>query len=356
MAVVMGNQPLDFEPGANWDVISDALGRTVEANLPLPTTLRALAADLDDRRTASALKRIAARIERGESLDAIFSKEKSTKSRPVGQLLHAASLTPQPSETLNRFVTIMEDYTSNLRNLRTALSYPFLCLTLALFGAFVISAGWLLPNARDIVAMEEELSLTQPVRLRIELMWAGNLVSLLIGIHVWGIGLLIILGPVRMSRFSLTYQLPMLGRYYAYLNLSLFAKVMAHLTQSGVELSKALEAVAGLVSYPRLRRALKEAAAKAAESATFDEIVRTDQRFPATLRTFVTQSGSKLSLSDRFLAAADFFEDRARALWHAAPVLLMVFAILGLIMLWMTYAIPLMMWIYWIQLLSGLAG
>jgi len=123
-----------------------------------------------------------------------------------------------------------------------------------------------------------------------------------------------------------------------------------------VELSKALEAVAGLVSYPRLRRALKEAAAKAAESATVDEIVRTDQRFPATLRTFVTQSGSKLSLSDRFLAAADFFEDRARALWHAAPVLLMVFAILGLIMLWMTYAIPLMMWIYWIQLLSGLAG
>ncbi len=159
-----------------------------------------------------------------------------------------------------------------------------------------------------------------------------------------------------MSRWSLTYQLPILGRYYAYLNIGLFARMMEHLTQSGVEMSKALEAVGGLVSWPRLRRALKEAAAKAAKSTTFDEIVRNDRRFPATLRTFLTQSGNRLSLSARFAAAADFFEDRARSLWHAAPALLLLFAILGLILLWMTYAVPLMMWIYWIRLLSGLAG
>jgi len=348
----MSEQPSAFDRAANWDEVSEAVSRTIEANLPLPATLRALAADLADKKAASLLKRIAARIERGESVESVFSQLGSGRSR-VAYLLRAASLTSQPAAMLNRFVGMTEDYIQGLRNIRTALSYPLLCLTVAIFGALVLTIGWLLPGSRDFVQIQQEFQTNSAIDFRLRLMVVGNLVSILIGLVVWVIGLLIVLGPVRMSRWSLTYRLPILGRYYGYLNLVLFARLMEQLTQSGVSMSKALTTVAMLIPWPRLRRAASDAATKTGESSEFEDIVRNDRRFPATLRTFLTHPGNRLAIASRFAAAADYYESQARSLWNALPLVLIVFVILGLLLVWVSYAVPVMIWISWIRLLAG---
>ena len=349
----MSEQPSAFNRAANWDQVSEAVSRTIEASLPLPATLRALAADLTDRKAASLLKRIAARIERGESVESVFSRLGSGRSR-VAYLLRAASLTSQPAEMLNRFIGLTEDYIQGLRNIRTALAYPLLCLTVAIFGAVVFTVGWLLPGTQDFISMNREFEVNSTIDGRLRLMLAGNLVSILVGLVVWGVGLLIALGPVRLSRWSLTYRLPILGRYYSYLNLVMFARLMEQLTQSGASMSKALGTVAMLIFWPRLRRAVNDAAAKTAESSAFEDVVQNDRRFPATLRTFLTHPGNKLVISSRFAAAADYYENQARSLWNALPLVLIGFVVWGLLLVWVSYAVPVMMWISWIRVLSGL--
>jgi len=350
----MADHPSDFDRGGSWDVVSDAISRTMDAKLPLPATLRALAADLNDRRSASLLKRIAARIERGESLESILSQFESRKTM-MGRLLHATSLTSQPAEMISRFVGLINDYIQSLRNIRVVLAYPLICLMLVVFGAVVLTAGWLVPATRDADAVAREFDAGGINAAMFQLLLAGDLISIALGFLIWAIGLLIVLGPIRISRWSLVYQLPIIGRYYGSLNLALFARLMEHLTQAGVGTSQALEAAAMLVSWPRLRRAVNEAAERTSQSSTLEEAVADDQRFPATLRAFLTHPGNKLTLSARFATAGDFFEQQARSHCYAMPFLLLPFVIFGLLLVWGCYAIPIIMWISWIRVLSGIS-
>lgn len=344
----MANHPSGVDRGGGWDVVADAISRTMDARLPLPATLRALAADLNDKRSASLLKKIAARIDRGESLEAAFSQFGSRKTM-MGRLLHAASLTPQPAEMMSRFVGLIDDYMQSLRNIRVVLAYPLICLTLVIFGAIVLTISWFFPMTREAVSVANEFEVESN-----QLLLAGNLISVVLGLLIWAIGSLIVLGPISISRWALVYQLPIVGRYYGSLNLALFARLMEHLTQAGVGISQALAVAARLVSWPRLRRALNEAAEQTSQSSTLEEVVANDHRFPATLRAFLNHSGNKLTLSARFAAAGDFFEQQARSRCYAMPFLLLPLVIFGLLLVWLCYAVPIMLWISWLRLLSGI--
>lgn len=347
----MADHASGIDRGGSWDVVSDAISGTMDAKLPLPATLRALAADLSDRRSAALLRRIAARIERGDSLESAFTQFQSRKTI-MGRLLHAASLTSQPAEMMSRFVCLIDDYIQSLRNIRVVLIYPFICLTLVLFGALVLTFGWLVPVTKDVGVIASEFRVDVGNRVGFQLLLAGDLASIALGLLVWVIGLLLVFSPIGMSRWSFVYHLPILGRYYAVLNLAMLARVMEHLTRAEVGMSKALEAVAMLVSWPRLRRAVAKAAERASESSTLEEVVANDRRFPATLRAFLAQPGNKLTLSARFAAAGDFFEQQARCHGNTMPLFLLAFTIFGLLLVWLSYAIPVMLWISWIRLLS----
>lgn len=348
----MADDLSNTDQGGNWDVVSAAIGRTMEARLPLPATLRALAADLADRRSAALLKRIAARIERGETLESTFS-HLSPRKTLTARLLHAASLTPQPAEMMSRFVGLLDNYIHALRNLRVFIAYPLICLTLALFGAFVLTISWLIPATDVFADIVSEFGFESSGVVRFQLLVAGELASLLVGLCIWVVGFVVVLCPVRASRYSLIYYLPILGRYYGYLNLVMAARFMELLTRAEVGISKSLAAAAMLVHWPTLRRALNDAAQRTSESSTLEEVVANDRRFPATLRTFLTQSGNKLSLSSRFAAAGDFFEEQAHHLGNAMRLLLFPFIIFGLLLVWVCYAIPVLSYISWIRLLTG---
>lgn len=348
----MADDLSDAGRGGNWDVVSEAIGRTMEAKLPLPATLRALATDLADRKSAALLKRIAARIERGESLESIFSPSQSRKPL-MTRLLYAVSLTSQPAEMMSRFVGLLDNYIHALRNMRVFIAYPLICLTLSLFGVFVLMISWLIPATSVVADIVSEFAFDSSGLVGFQLLVAGVLVSFLVGLCIWVVGFVVVLCPVRASRYSLIYYLPILGRYYGYLNLAMAARLMELLTQAEVGISKSLAAAAMLVHWPKLRRVLNDAAQRTSESSSLEEVVANDHRFPATLRTFLTQSGNKLSLSSRFAAAGDFFEQQADHLGHAMRLLLFPFIIFGLLLVWVCYAIPVLSYISWIRLLTG---
>jgi type II secretory pathway component PulF len=146
--------------GSESDQIGAQVVALAAAEVPLGPALRAAAQETPSRRVASALERVAAALERGESLEEALAKHAGRLPPHMATLLVSGEQTGRMREALLDIVEHDEETLETLRTVYAALAYPLLLLGLA-YACFVFIELYLVRNMLDLYR-DFELELPGP--------------------------------------------------------------------------------------------------------------------------------------------------------------------------------------------------
>lgn len=326
-------------PGhVQWERLVDAITQSVQRGLPLPGALEALAEQSPDRRTAKFFREVAARVSRGESLEDVLRGLSAKQSEELRAILGAAATTPQPAKTLAELLRLQRQYKESLRDLRSALAYPALC------GAVATASYVMLPGHLkalwgiiwEIFVTEGELISEAARTAPREHFAQWFLWTFLAGLVAVGIGILsltllrVVAGPVWLARSKWIYRVPILGRFYKAAATGHFCALLRCLVEKGVTLPEALEAVANLIPWPRLRAAIQAAVPDVRSGQALPEVLKNYHWLPATLVTFLGEREGDIPLGERLKATGDLFLQQTRSNRASLETMLVCLMILGL--------------------------
>lgn len=351
----MGGETEALPRDIDWAALTAALGGTMQSQLPLPGVIHAMAEDVSDPATARTMRFIADGLEKGESLESVLATLAQGKPTRLGHIIQAAALTGKPLQTWQTLLHWTDEYRQRLRDLRVNLGYPLLCFGIAIIVAVLLTFGWQVPMVADLSNVEQEFLLdADSASYYLPLVVRGTVVLLFVAAVAFLVSLAIFLFPEGVGRCSFVYSLPIFGRYYRFCNLTLLSRVAGHLLDCGVPSSQAFRTAAGLVPWPRLRRAIEKVAQQTGQSSTPVEAMQGRPEIPAVFKALVVYASDSVPLASRFEAAGDVFESRLGAMQEFVPsIYIAVFVALAFLLILASFVVPLIRIIMLIQRLSG---
>lgn len=309
------------------EVVAQVVAEAVAAELPLPGALLAAAEDATSPAAASALRRLAAEVRRGRSLDEIQQDRGLRLPRYLAALLQSAG--DSPLTALTEWLDCQEAVRRNWRSIVAAVAYPALVLALAL----VVLVALDLLVVGPMLAMYADFELQLP-----------QLTQMLVWCHERGIpiaiggtaALLVILaayrtlgGAARWRR--LMESLPLVGMLWHWTSVMELSRLLAVLLQRQVPLPDALETAADGLHSAHLREVSLRLAAGVRAGIPLADVLDSTYRMPATLTPIVRWGERTGRLAEAFGVAGDMFEARSsqRASLLAAALPPMVFLFLA---------------------------
>jgi general secretion pathway protein F len=280
-----------------------------KAGLPLPAGLRALAEELPGRRLRSTLCAMAARMERGESIEAILGSVTESLPLHLHGLLVAGLRTGRLPELMEEYAQVEQERRYLRQRLRANFAYlTFLSIAVTVF-AFYIQEFFL----KEAGFLIDEHS--------------GRLLGIfsitawkMFGQVAWfsaGLSLFLLLMPLSLSNFRglarltpLTDNLPFLGPLLRDLRMASFSRVMALLLDNGTPLHDAIR-MAGAAGDRRLARDCRMVAAELERGRPLTESLAENRRFPRNWIPLVQWGLQTQSLPQAFRMAAQLHDGRA---------------------------------------------
>jgi general secretion pathway protein F len=227
---------------------AELAGRVAEltnAGLPLAPGLWAAAAELRKRRLAAAFERIAAAIERGQSLEQALAAERGALPRHLQALVTAGAHTGKLGQVLEDFVHFRQQTDDVYRSVWLAVAYPaflvFLLAAVALF--FAVS---IVPTLASITETHHA-GIPSFVRAGVQVCeWISQHVA---GLQMGVAAVIFMVGSAALLigpkwRRQLLNQLPLFGPLWRFSALSEFAQLLRLLLTNGVPLPDALRLAA----------------------------------------------------------------------------------------------------------------
>lgn len=125
------NPPSESLSAQEAEILVAQIARTSSAGVPLATGLKAAALEVDSRRLARVLNRLAESVVRGASLAQALDKQGQSLPPHLAGLLTAAESTGRIGNVFSQWVDCRQATQQQWRNLRSALAYPLLTVVLA---------------------------------------------------------------------------------------------------------------------------------------------------------------------------------------------------------------------------------
>jgi type II secretory pathway component PulF len=249
-------------------------GRIAElagAGLPLAPGLRAAAAELPDGRLAAAMKRAAAALEQGQSLEQVLSAERGNLPADLGALVAAGVRTGDLGRVLAEYVRLRRTLDDVHRKVWLALAYPGLLIIGAaalcfFFFVFVIPAmaatvktiTWNLgdpssPPPRSVLETSVEAS-----------QWVSQYAAGLVVVAAAAVATTVLAALVagRRRRQSVMKRLPLFGALWRHSGLIEATQLLRMLLEYDVPLPEALRLTADGIRDADIAAAVRQVAAR----------------------------------------------------------------------------------------------
>ncbi len=259
------------------------LGTLLRSGVTLPESLAALVEQTESQRFAGILSDIRERVNEGRSLaDAMAAHPRIFPPLYVNMIRAG-----EASGALERVLDRLADFLDRQQELRgkvaSAMMYP---IVLAVLGAGIVTI-LMIQLVPKITSMFEEMSAELPWNTRL-LIFVSNtlrdywfLVALTIGVGVFAFRRWkrTEAGRERFDRFVLS--LPVVGDMARKIAVTRFARTLATLLQSGVQLLAALEIVEHLLGNEQLAKAVRTARDDIREGEGIAPALRRTGQFPS---------------------------------------------------------------------------
>lgn len=296
--------------------LNEELAAIVRAGVPLPEELERFGRDVGGP-AAGVARELAERLQAGESLPDALDRL-SVRLPPAYRALVRAGYQRGHLASALESVARCELLKREFRQRTVSMCwYPALLLT-ATFGVALFTLFSLLPayaELRDTLSQMQSATMAGRAfaatvglleRMAALLPWWGWLPVTLVGIVI-----VASVEPID-RRVGLSRLIPGMRRFMASLDAALLCEHLAGMLQAAAPLDVALETASYVVTDRRLRRACREAAARAGRGMGLNETFETALGWPQAVAWRAAQCRSQQQLVRVFQRMAEFYRQRAR--------------------------------------------
>ncbi len=317
------------------------------SELPLSAGLRAAAEEVPQHRVAMAMRRMAADLDRGLSLDAALGQAGRNVPNHLRGLILAGLRTGRVAHVLEELVAMDQDRVDLRRRIVTALTYPTFLFSL-LVVAFILANVFIVAPFAQIF---DEFGVDLPTMTQMaisSMAWfdRSGLWTLIIAICiVLPAFVLLIVVPKPPDVQRACYRLPAIGPLWRWQSLVDFSRLMHLLLDRQVPMSEALRLTADGLRWSDLAAVSRACARDVDKGMGLIESMAQYPEFPASLQPVIASGVQAERPAEAFAAAADMYRSRAGVdvgLWEAIlPPVIIVFVAVGVGFLVLAMFLPL---------------
>ncbi|MFT5719909.1 MAG: general secretion pathway protein F [Motiliproteus sp.] len=281
------------------------LSTLVESSIPLEESLHAITRQTDNKRLRSTVLAIRTRILEGHTLaDALAQYPRS-----FSDLYRAMVAAGEHSGSLGQVLMRLAEYSESQQQVRSkiqvALIYPAALTTVAT-GVIMLLMTYVVPK---VVAQFEHMDQTLPQLTRIVIALSDGLQAY--GLHLLGLGIALVvlirwlLGKPaqRLAWHRLQLRLPLIRRFILTQQSLQFARTLAILVGSGLDLMQSLKVATAPVTNLFLKQAVIDATERVREGSSLAQALEQSGSFPPML-VYMIASGEQSGQLEQMLARA----------------------------------------------------
>ncbi|MCX7428372.1 MAG: type II secretion system F family protein [Planctomycetia bacterium] len=327
------------EPAAGRDRLNlvqsvevvDEISRLAGAELPLGPGLRALAAELGHGRVARAVRRIAAALDAGATIEDALDAEGTRFPPHVRGLILAGARSGRLGEVLEDFVDLERHRIELRRRIRLILAYP--ALLMAIMVALCVLLGlFVIPPFESIF---RDFDTDLPPITQFVLWLFGTPMWYLLGGHLLLFASLYTLwalpGPVWVKQ--LCNMAPVVGPLRRWSRLVRFSRLMAILLREEIPLPAALRLTATAMHDANLALGCRRAASDVEAGRPLSESLAVQWQFPDSMIPMIAWGQRNGTLAEAFRAVGEMFEGRAQVQTGMLDILILPFTLMLFVLL-----------------------
>lgn len=289
------------------------LSAMLGAGLAVVPALEMLRDQAESKSLKNLLSEIVNDVNAGIPISTSLAKYPETFDSIYINLIKAGESSGSLDGFLKKICSNMEKRIKIVKQLKSALTYPVILLTVAVlvigvmltfvvpvFAEMYAGSGATLPAPTQII-----MSISTFIRSFAFLL----IIIILVSVYVffkWRMG-------TNINFKSLVHKnllkLPVFGELISNSTIARFSNVLSNLVSSGVSLLEALEIAKESISNEYIKEGVEILKRNIFSGKSFEEVLKNDPRFPATFKSFVSVGERTGKLNDMLLSISTFYED-----------------------------------------------
>lgn len=296
-------------------VFARQMATLVDAGIPIISGLDAVADQLENRTLRETVVKVRDAIEGGTNFTAAIAKQSAVFSPLFVSMIKAGEASGHLAQVFDRLATYMEKSASLQRKVRSACIYPIIVISMALVVTSMLMLK-VIPAFKEIFStLGADLPL--PTRILIALSDFGQQAFLpLIGLLVFGVFLFrkALKTPKGRYRFDqLMLKLGIVGPIVRKVAIAKFARTLATLVSSGVQILGALEIVSDSAGNKVVSEAILKVRSSIKEGENIAGPLAASGVFPPMVVRMIAVGEQTGRLDDMLVKVADFYEEQVDA-------------------------------------------
>lgn len=291
------------------------LATLVKARIPLDEALSALIDQSEETRLKGVLSQVKNSVNEGKSLAAACRAFPKVFSNIFIAMIQVGEASGNLDLVLNRLADFAEDQQGLRNKVVGAMAYPIFMMV-AGFGIIIFLFAFAVPKITEVFAGSKmALPMLTVVMIGISEFMAKNwlvVVSATVGaffLFKWYTST--VAGRVWWDGFSL--KIPGLGKLKRMVAVSRFARTLATLVGSGVQVLDAIDIVKDVVDNAVIRQALIESRTSISEGKTIAAPLRASGQFPPILTHMIAVGEKTGELEDMLNVVSDSYDSQVEA-------------------------------------------
>ena len=322
-------------PARTLAVFTRQLAVMVDAGLPLVPCLEMLAREEPNRALSAAVNDVRRGVERGAALAAAMARHPNAFDRLYTSMVAAGEASGTLDAILKRLATFIEKQARLASQVRSALVYPAVVLTIAI----VVVALILWQVVPTFTSLYNGLNAALPWPTRV-VIWVSRrlfIIGPFIALSAWaGVSVLLRYRQTSEGRMlidRLFLRLPLVGGALRKVIVARFCRTLGTLLGSGVSILNGLEITGRAANNAVIERAIATVRARIERGHTVSQPLSATGEFPPMVAQMVAVGERTGTLDGMLTRAAEFYEDEvdveiAGLLTMLEPVLI---AVLGVV-------------------------
>lgn len=294
---------------AEGQIVAAEVAHSIGSGMPLDAALRAAASEASPRRVATALNRLAERIERGEPAESALAASDLRFPPPLRAILSVAARNGRLAEALAQWSTEQQQLDDLRLETRGAVAYPIVVLLLSVVTILVVA----MVLGGNYVSIYQEFGIKVPWMARSAMRIASAGPWLLASLFVFlalGFVTRLALGDDRWN--ALLSGIPLVGPVWHWTALARWSRWLALLVDSRLPLDESLQLAATTAGDSRLNVASHELAACVARGEPLSRAMADKAVWPATAAVLVRWGEQSATLAGSLRSIADLCDARVR--------------------------------------------
>lgn len=293
-------------------IFARQMATLVDAGIPIVGGLEAVAEQMENRKMRQVVSSIRQAVEEGTNFTAAIAKQSAIFSAMFISLVRAGEASGHLSEVLERLATYLEKQAAFQRKIQSACIYPAIVFSMAVLITTLLMVK-VIPAFKEVfttlgVALPLPTQILMALSDAIRLGFIPGLGLMALGVVGFRWAIKKPSGRLLWDRFLL--RLVVIGPLVRKVAIARFARTLATLVKSGVQILWALEIVADAVGNRVISHAVRKIRSSIREGENISGPLSASGAFPPMVVRMVAVGEQTGRLDDMLAKVADFYEEQ----------------------------------------------